>query len=51
VDDGTGRLHVDLQPAGLTIPQMIGSQVKIQGRIKGSGGNLQIRGETVEFPK
>jgi uncharacterized protein YdeI (BOF family) len=51
VDDGTGRLYVDLQPAGLNIPQMIGSQVRIQGRIKGSGSNLQILGETVEFPK
>jgi hypothetical protein len=51
VDDGTGRLYVDLQPNGLTIPQMIGAQVKIQGRIKGSGSNLQILGETVEFPE
>lgn len=51
LNDGTGQLYVDLQPNGLTIPQMIGSQVKVQGRIRGSGSNLQILGETVEFPK
>ncbi len=51
LNDGTGQLYVDLAPNGLTIPQMVGSQIKIQGRIRGSGSNLQILGETVEFPK
>lgn len=49
LNDGTGLIYVDLKPAGLTIPQRIGARVTIRGQIQGSGGNLQILGEAVEF--
>jgi uncharacterized protein YdeI (BOF family) len=49
LNDGTGLIYVDLQPAGLTIPQKVGVRVTVRGKIKGSGGNLQILGEAVEF--
>jgi uncharacterized protein YdeI (BOF family) len=51
LDDGTGLIYVDLQPAGLTIPQKVGERVTMRGKVKGSGGNLQILGEAVEFPE
>ncbi len=51
MDDGTARLYVDLKSNGLTIPQMIGAPVLVHGRISGSGGNVQIFGEKIEFPK
>jgi len=50
LDDGTGMIYVDLKPAGLSIAQMIGEQATVRGKIKGSGGNLQILGEEVVFP-
>ncbi len=49
LDDGTGIIYIDLKPAELTIPQKIGSRVTLTGKIKGSGGNLQILGEEVKF--
>jgi uncharacterized protein YdeI (BOF family) len=49
LNDGTGSIYIDLQPAGLTIPQKIGARVTLRGKIKGSGGNLQILGEEVKF--
>jgi uncharacterized protein YdeI (BOF family) len=51
LNDGTGLIYVDLKPAGLTIPQKVGARVTIRGKVKGSGGNLQILGEAVEFPE
>jgi hypothetical protein len=49
LDDGTGKLYIDLKPAGLTIPQKIGSRVTLVGKISGSEGNLQFLGEDVRF--
>jgi hypothetical protein len=49
LDDGTGKIHVDLKPAGLTIPQKVGSRITLLGRTKGAGGNLQVPGEDVKF--
>ena len=49
LDDGTGMIYIDLKPAGLTIPQKIGSRVTMTGKIKGAGGNLQILGDEVKF--
>ncbi len=49
LDDGTGKIYVDLKPAGLTIPQKVGSRVTLRGKTKGAGGNLQILGEEVKF--
>jgi uncharacterized protein YdeI (BOF family) len=50
LDDGTGKIYVDLKPAGLTIPQKVGSRIELLGKTKGTGGNLQILGENVRFP-
>ncbi len=49
LDDGTGKIYVDLKPAGLTIPQKVGSRIVLCGKAKGTGGNLQIQGEEVRF--
>lgn len=49
LDDGSGKIYVDLKPAGLTIPQKMGSRITLLGKTKGSGGNLQILGEEVKF--
>lgn len=49
LDDGTGKIYVDLKPAGLTIPQKVGSRIMLRGKTKGAGGNLQILGEEVKF--
>ncbi len=49
LDDGTGKIYVDLKPANLTIPQKVGSRVELRGKSKGAGGNLQILGEEVRF--
>ncbi len=49
LDDGTGKLYIDLQPAGLSIPQKIGSRVTLSGKLTGSGGNLKFLGEDVQF--
>ncbi len=50
MDDDTAKIYVDLKPAGLTIPQKVGSRVIVIGKTKGSGGNLQVLGEAVQFP-
>jgi hypothetical protein len=50
LDDGTAKIYVDLKPAGLTIPQKVGSRVILRGKTQGSGGNLQILGDEVKFP-
>ncbi len=49
LDDGTGKLYIDIKPAGLTIPQKVGSRVTLTGKISGSGGNLKILGDSVKF--
>ncbi len=49
LDDGTGMMYVDLNWAGLSIPQRVGSRVEIRGQIKGAGGNLKVEGEEVVF--
>jgi hypothetical protein len=49
LDAGTGRIYVDLKPAGLTIPQKVGSRITLLGKTKGAGGNLQVLGEEVAF--
>jgi uncharacterized protein YdeI (BOF family) len=49
LDDTTGKIYVDLKPAGLTIPQKVGSRVTLLGKPKGSGGNLQVLGDEVKF--
>ena len=50
LDDGTAKIYVDLKPAGLTIPQKVGSRVILRGKTQGAGGNLQILGDEVKFP-
>ena len=50
LDDGSAKIYVDLKPAGLTIPQKVGSRVILRGKIQGSGGNVQVLGDDVKFP-
>jgi hypothetical protein len=49
LDDGTAKIYVDLKPAGLTIPQKVGSRIEVIGKTKGTGGNLQVLGDEVKF--
>lgn len=51
LDDGTGKICIDLATAGLHIPQKVGSRVTLRGDIVGSGGNLHIAAEEVTFPE
>jgi hypothetical protein len=51
LDDGTGKIYIDLETAGLHIPQKVGSRVTLLGDIAGSGGNLHILAEEVNFPE
>jgi hypothetical protein len=51
LDDGTGKIYIELKTAGLEIPQKIGSRVILRGRPSGSGGNLLIQAEQVDFPE
>ncbi len=51
LDDGTGKIYIDLATAGLHIPQKVGSRVTLRGDIVGSGGNLHIAAEEVDFPE
>jgi hypothetical protein len=49
MDDGTAKIYVDLKPAGLTIPQKVGSRIELIGKTKGTGGNLQVLGDKIKF--
>ena len=51
LDDGTGKIYIDLKVAGLQIPQKVGSRVVLRGETSGSGGNLMIEAEEVSFPE
>lgn len=51
LDDGTGKIYIDLAVAGLHIPQKVGSRVTLIGRTSGSGGQLRIEAEEVSFPE
>jgi hypothetical protein len=51
LDDGTGKIYIDLKVAGLQIPQKIGDRVVLSGKTSGSGGNLMIEAEEVKFPE
>jgi uncharacterized protein YdeI (BOF family) len=51
LDDGTGKIYIDLATAGLHIPQKVGSRVTLAGDIAGSGGSLHIQAEAVSFPE
>ncbi len=51
LDDGTGKIYIDLATAGLHIPQKVGSRVTLRGDIVGFDGNLHIAAEQVDFPE
>ncbi len=51
LDDGTGKIYIDLAVAGLHIPQKVGSRVTLVGNTIGSGGQLRIEAEAVLFPE
>ena len=51
LDVGTenAALHVDIKPAGLAIPQEVGSQVVVEGTIRYEDNNVSMLGQGVEI--
>ncbi len=49
LDDGTGQIHVDLTPANLAIPQMVGSTVTAFGQILEEDGRIVMHAAGLEF--
>ena len=47
VMDQTGLLYIDLTPAQLAIPQKVGHQVVLQGKVMERSGSLMIHGTGV----
>jgi hypothetical protein len=45
----TGVLYVDLNPKGLAIPQKVGKNATVQGKVKVTGRNVSLIGEGVEI--
>ena len=48
LDDGTGSLYVDLDPAGVAIPQLVGKTVTVEGGLSLSGPEPILFGHAVE---
>ena len=49
IEDGTGRIYVDINPAGFAIPQKVGSKVAIIGKVKKAEAKVAIFGTGVEI--
>jgi len=49
VKDDTGRIYVDISPAGLAIPQRVGRRVVLEGIVKDHGGTLMIHGKGISI--
>jgi uncharacterized protein YdeI (BOF family) len=49
VDDGTGKVKVDLAPASLAIPQKVNSEVKLIGTVKNEAGTPVVYGSGLEL--
>ena len=47
--DGNVLIYVDLNPSGLAIPQKVGKQVVVVGRVVVEDGRPQIHGKGVEI--
>jgi hypothetical protein len=49
LNDGGAPIHVDLSPGGLAIPQKVGKQVVVVGRVVVKDGRPEIHGKGVEI--
>ncbi len=49
VKDKTGIVYVDIRPYGLAIPQRVGKNVVVEGKIKTEDGRITVVGKGVEI--
>ena len=49
VDDGTGRIYVDLNPGGIAIPQRVGKAVTVIGKVAKEEDMLMVNATGVAF--
>lgn len=49
VGEENAALHVDIKPAGLAIPQEVGSQVVVEGTIRYEDNQVSMLGQGVEI--
>ena len=49
VGSGNTALHVDINPAGFAIPQEVGSQVVVEGKIQYEDNQVSMAGQGVEI--
>jgi len=49
LEDKTGKIFVDINPSGLTIPQSVGKKVVVEGKLKSRNGRIIIIGRGVEI--
>jgi uncharacterized protein YdeI (BOF family) len=49
VDDGSGRIYVDLAPAGIAIPQRIGKTVSVTGSVGMEEDMIRVNASGVSF--
>ncbi len=47
--DDTGQIYVDLAPSNLAIPQKVGSNVTVQGKVTQKGSDIYLIGSKVDF--
>jgi uncharacterized protein YdeI (BOF family) len=49
LNDGTGRIFIDLKPSGIKIPPKTGKKAKVTGVVVNEGGNYMVIGHGVEI--
>jgi len=49
LEDKTGKIFVDINPSGLTIPQSVGKKVVVEGKLKNRNGRIIIIGRGIEI--
>ena len=48
LEDGTGKVYVDLLPSNFAIPQWVGKSVVVQGKVVKEKGDIQLIGMSVK---
>ncbi len=49
VEGNGGTIHVDIKPSGLAIPQKVGEEVLVEGKVALRDGQLTLVGKGVEI--
>ncbi|GAH09496.1 unnamed protein product, partial [marine sediment metagenome] len=49
LEDETGKIFVDINPSGLSIPPKVGKKVVVEGVPENRNGRITINGKGVEF--